>query len=72
MGVSGDVPHACFPKLPEELEIRSGDGGDIEEGLFLLPGFREPREDAGVVAENLLIIPKCVFDELVETWWGND
>ena len=72
MDVIGYVLHVRVPKLPREGEIRSGDGGDIEEGMFPPLSFKELREDAGVVAENLLIVPKYVFDKLVEALRGND
>ena len=66
MDVIGYVLHVRFPKLPREGKIRSRDGRDIEEGMFPLLGFKELREDAGVVAENLFVVPKYVFDKLVE------
>ena len=66
MDVIGYVFHVRVPKLPREEEIRSRDGGDIEEGMFPPLGFKELREDAGVVAENLFVDPKYVFDKLVK------
>ena len=70
MDVIGYVLHVSVPKLPREEEIRSRDGGDVEEGMVPLLSFKELREDVGVVAENLLIVPKYVFDKLVEPWSG--
>jgi hypothetical protein len=72
MDMSGYVLHVRFLKLSREGEKRSGDGGDIEEGMFPLLGFKELREDLAVVHENLFIVPKYVFDKLVKAWWGND
>jgi hypothetical protein len=66
MYVIGCVLHVHLPKPPGEGEERRGDRGDIEEGMFPLLDFTELREDVVVVAENLFIVPKYLFNKLVE------
>jgi len=75
MDIIGYVLHVHFPKRPGEGEKRSGDGGDIEEGMFPLLGFKELRKNVAVVVENfenLFVVPKYVVNKVVEAWWEND